>query len=160
MSDSLDAARSAVGKELCQIRPYDAKRAASDRVWIMGELHEGVSRPAQLSRMRARLRGVTWFTYRKGFAPIDAVPGGSGRGRKALTSDTGWGCMVRTGQMMLAEALRRHWKMQREERLLGESGTERGVAAAASLPRPQLHSYPRLRAGSNRPGPHAETLAQ
>ena len=53
----MDAARSAMGKELCQIRPYEPKRAGSECVWIMGEQHEGVSRPAQLSRMRARLRG-------------------------------------------------------------------------------------------------------
>ena len=37
-----------------------------------------------------------WFTYRKGFAQI----GGSGP-----SSDQGWGCMLRAGQMMLAETI-------------------------------------------------------
>ncbi|CAF0980493.1 unnamed protein product [Rotaria sp. Silwood1] len=37
-----------------------------------------------------------WFTYRTGFAPIGSPSG--------PTRDTGWGCMMRCGQMMLAES--------------------------------------------------------
>jgi hypothetical protein len=43
-----------------------------------------------------RYQKVVWFTYRKDMVPI----GG-------LTTDAGWGCMIRTGQMMVHEALRR-----------------------------------------------------
>nr|ACJ73918.1 autophagy-related 4b variant 6 [Zea mays] len=37
-----------------------------------------------------------WITYRKGF---DAIPGSK------LTSDVNWGCMVRSSQMLVAQAL-------------------------------------------------------
>mmetsp|Transcript_23795 Transcript_23795/g.35099 ORF Transcript_23795/g.35099 Transcript_23795/m.35099 type:complete len:409 (-) Transcript_23795:309-1535(-) len=42
-----------------------------------------------------------WFTYRKDFAEM--APYG-------ITSDAGWGCMLRAAQMLLSHALRRHYR--------------------------------------------------
>ena len=45
-----------------------------------------------------------WFTYRCDFFEIKPY---------AITSDAGWGCMLRSAQMLLAQAMRMHWKGRR-----------------------------------------------
>lgn len=52
----------------------------------------------ELDSIRRDIRSKLWFTYRKGFTPI-------GDNSSAFTSDKGWGCMLRCGQMVLAQAL-------------------------------------------------------
>ena len=56
-----------------------------------------------LQKLRARRDRIAWFTYRR-FARLET------RGGASFTSDAGWGCTVRTGQMLLAEALQRVWR--------------------------------------------------
>jgi cysteine protease ATG4 len=51
-------------------------------------------------RFAAAFESITWFSYRDNLeAPL---VGSSHR------SDTGWGCMLRTGQMILFQAVKRH----------------------------------------------------
>uniref|UniRef100_A0A8C7MY32 Cysteine protease n=3 Tax=Oncorhynchus TaxID=8016 RepID=A0A8C7MY32_ONCKI len=62
-------------------------------VWVLGECYNAKTGKTELlSDVHSRL----WFTYRKKFSPI----GGTGP-----SSDAGWGCMLRCGQMILAQAL-------------------------------------------------------
>ena len=53
-----------------------------------------------VNEIEEAFESVTWFTYRAGIEhPLY---------RSTKTSDAGWGCMLRTGQMMLCQAIVRH----------------------------------------------------
>jgi len=62
-------------------------------VWLLGRQ---LSAKYDLDELRGMVRARPWLTYRKEFNPI---------GSSGLTSDQGWGCMLRCGQMVLAGAL-------------------------------------------------------
>ncbi|XP_043271670.1 cysteine protease ATG4B isoform X1 [Venturia canescens] len=64
-------------------------------VWILGRKYNALK---ELETIRRDITSKLWFTYRKGFVPIGGV--GS-----TFTSDKGWGCMLRCGQMVLGQAL-------------------------------------------------------
>ncbi|XP_065056567.1 cysteine protease ATG4B-like [Rhopilema esculentum] len=85
------------------IVPTESYLDFTEPAWVLGKhfLLED-----DLDQFNEEVRSLLWFTYRKNFKPI----GGTGP-----TSDAGWGCMLRCGQMMLAQAmtlrhLGRKWK--------------------------------------------------
>ncbi|KAH0945135.1 hypothetical protein HN011_002927 [Eciton burchellii] len=64
-------------------------------VWIFGKKYNAIK---ELDTIRRDIRSILWFTYRKGFVSIGGCS-------STFTSDKGWGCMLRCGQMVLAQAL-------------------------------------------------------
>lgn len=81
----------------------DWKRAAqleSDQeLWLLG-LRYGP--PLQKEAVSEDFLSRLWMTYRKDFPSISAVS-------RIYTTDAGWGCMLRSGQMMLAQAFLHHY---------------------------------------------------
>lgn len=69
---------------------------SDEPVYFLGKKYSSLH---QLEELRRDFTSRIWMTYRSGFAPI----GGTGP-----SSDRGWGCMLRCGQMVLAQALVMH----------------------------------------------------
>ena len=75
---------------------------ASAPIYLLGETYRGKGEDPDaeaLAQLICDLQSRIWLTYRQGFAPIEG---------SSLTSDAGWGCMLRTGQMMLAQVHHQH----------------------------------------------------
>lgn len=64
-----------------------------DPLWLLGRKYSTIY---DLEDLRHSIKSLLWLTYRKNFPAI----GGTGP-----TSDQGWGCMLRCGQMVLAQSL-------------------------------------------------------
>eukprot|EP00759_Apiculatamorpha_spiralis_P023393 PhF_6_TR27162/c0_g1_i1/m.39726/K08342/ATG4; cysteine protease ATG4 len=69
--------------------------APNQPVFLCGTMYETRTKES-LREFLLALEKFVLFTYRKDFIPI---------WRNELTFDTGWGCMLRTGQMMMCQAL-------------------------------------------------------
>lgn len=63
-------------------------------VWLLGKQFE---LPRDAEKLVADVKSKLWITYRRDFPPIDDP--------NRYTSDRGFGCMIRCGQMVLANAL-------------------------------------------------------
>ncbi|KZC04248.1 PREDICTED: cysteine protease ATG4B [Dufourea novaeangliae] len=64
-------------------------------VWVLGKKYNAIK---ELDAIRRDIRSKLWFTYRKNFKSI-------GGNNSTITTDKGWGCMLRCGQMVLGQAL-------------------------------------------------------
>lgn len=80
------------------ISALDASGAALQApVWLLGRRF-AADEPDDLRAYREAFEALEWLTYRRDFARMEPYE---------FTSDAGWGCMLRSAQMLLSQALRR-----------------------------------------------------
>jgi len=104
-------------RQLCYDEQPDFPETDSP-VWMLGLQYSALH---DLPELRQLTTSRPWFSYRKDFPAI---------GESGLSSDQGWGCMLRCGQMVLAGALLdiqlgRNWRWS--EKIQNESDHYRDV---------------------------------
>ena len=95
--------------------------AKDSPIWLLGRIyHQSLKSAIETSNslpmndfcaLKSDFAARIWLTYRKEFPVLDG---------SYYTSDCGWGCMLRSGQMLLAQALIVHF-LGRDWRWKGES---------------------------------------
>lgn len=65
-------------------------------VWLLGREFAHAER--DLDAYKQAFESILWFTYRRDYAKMEPYE---------YTSDAGWGCMLRSAQMLLSQALKR-----------------------------------------------------
>jgi cysteine protease ATG4 len=75
-----------------------AVRQQRDVIYLLGRHYDAI---LDYDLRREDESSLFWFTYRCDFPSMDPY---------GITSDAGWGCMLRASQMLLAQALRLHYR--------------------------------------------------
>eukprot|EP00005_Dracoamoeba_jomungandri_P005088 CAMPEP_0174258240 /NCGR_PEP_ID=MMETSP0439-20130205/7274_1 /TAXON_ID=0 /ORGANISM="Stereomyxa ramosa, Strain Chinc5" /LENGTH=855 /DNA_ID=CAMNT_0015341679 /DNA_START=118 /DNA_END=2685 /DNA_ORIENTATION=- len=87
--------------------PYDLLHSRSVTIWMCGKSYS-VSGNKSHDKFLEEFQKIYLFTFRKGFPSITNE-------WLKIQSDAGWGCMMRTGQMLLAAAFKKYYEMENQK---------------------------------------------
>jgi len=90
----------------------DGVLTGTSRIVLMGQ-----SRPVSFSAFKVLFRSILWFSYRSNFPMLKG---------SLFNSDTGWGCMLRSLQMVIAQAFQRHYSSSEWNTRVGPAGVGGG----------------------------------
>ncbi|OQR68757.1 cysteine protease ATG4D-like [Tropilaelaps mercedesae] len=98
----------------------------NEPVYLLGQAYGSRDDPSSFRNFFSDFTTRIWFTYRQDFTPISET---------GHQSDSGWGCMLRTAQMLLAQAFMLHllgrdwrWSAQRSTGIIeDEHGVHRKI---------------------------------
>jgi cysteine protease ATG4 len=86
--------------------------AGNNSIYVLGREFKCVpALKTVYKKCKKRLREVVWVSYRSDFRPMTSKFDENA----LLTTDSGWGCTVRVGQMLLLNTLKRHFQLKHTE---------------------------------------------
>ena len=80
---------------------------SEDPVILLGEIFETkIDKKTSFFRFKKKFHNLIWVSYRNDFRPLINT-----KKNKSYTSDVGWGCTIRVGQMLLLNTLKIHFNL-------------------------------------------------
>ena len=99
--------------------------ALSAPVWLLGRRFNDVA-ATDFDAYKRAFESILWLTYRRDFVPMTPYE---------FSSDAGWGCMLRSAQMLLGEALQRHYNGRLPAPMAAEADVDRLSTESGKLPK-------------------------
>ena len=83
---------------------------SSSPIYVMGKEYASPQLSKRIYKeIKHAMLQIIWVSYRSNFRPMHSRSG------EVFTSDAGWGCTVRVGQMMLLNCLKKHFAVSKSE---------------------------------------------